>query len=125
MIQQFVIGGRLPGLNEYTRANRRNRYEAAKVKKQTQEVIIWEIRKARLKPFAKPIAIRYTWIEPNMRRDKDNISFAQKFIQDALVDAGILTNDGWKNIASISHAFRVCPSDPRIIVEMEEVNEDY
>lgn len=34
---KFFIPGRLPGLNDYTAANRYNRYAGAKMKKDTEE----------------------------------------------------------------------------------------
>jgi len=43
--------------------------------------------------WTKPIKIKFTWIESNKRRDLDNISFAKKFILDALVKYGKLTDD--------------------------------
>ena len=65
--------------------------------------------------------MRYTWYEPNRRRDKDNIcAGGRKVIQDALVKGGYLRNDGWKEIAGFSDEFRVDKSCPRIEVEIEE-----
>lgn len=52
--------------------------------------------------FNGPITMNYTWIEPDRARDKDNIAFARKFIQDSLVKFGYLRNDGWKHILGFS-----------------------
>ena len=51
--------------------------------------------------------MRYLWVEKNKRRDKDNIAFAKKFIQDALVKEKVLENDGWAQIESWTDAFTV------------------
>lgn len=121
MIQKFEIQGRLPGLNDHIKEERTNRYKGGKLKKSTQELICWYIKKANLKPQEEPTDIRFYWVEPNMRRDKDNIRFAAKYILDALVQMGILKNDGWKNIRNISDKFSVNPNNPRIVVTLESV----
>ena len=54
------------------------------------------------------------------RRDKDNIAFAKKFIQDSLVHAGVLQNDGWKHIEHFTDDFAVDPKNPRVEVVIEE-----
>nr|WP_278885619.1 RusA family crossover junction endodeoxyribonuclease [[Ruminococcus] torques] len=66
--------------------------------------------------------MRYKWFEKNRRRDLDNVSsFGRKVIQDALVRAHILQNDGWKEIVGFSDEFFVDAHNPRIEVEIEEV----
>lgn len=120
MIQTFTIEGRLDGLNEYTSANRSNPYAGAKMKKENQEAVMWAIKAARLKP-AGAVDVRITWIEKDMRRDPDNIRFAAKFILDALVQAGIIPNDTQRYIRGIHDRFMVNKSNPRIVVELEEV----
>ena len=42
-------------------------------------------------------------------------------IQDALVECGVLQNDGWKNIVGFSDDFFVDPKNPRIEVDIEEI----
>ena len=62
------------------------------------------------------------WYEPNKRRDLDNISsFGRKVIQDALVNLGVLENDGWQNIRGFNDEFRVSKDEPRIEVHIFEV----
>lgn len=57
-------------------------------------------------------------IEPNRRRDPDNIMAAQKFILDGMVQAGIIEDDGWRHIWSIKH--RVLKGEQaRVRVEIE------
>ena len=121
MAYRLVVEGRLPGLNEYIAAERGNRYKAAKLKREAQEVIGYAIRtQLRGVRIRNPVAMRYLWVEPNRKRDKDNITFARKFIQDALVEAGVLRNDGWKEIEGFSDSFAVEEKRPRIEVEITE-----
>lgn len=72
--------------------------------------------------ITKPVYIRYHWIEPNKKRDLDNISsFGRKVIQDALVKTKVLQNDGWANIVGFCDSFSVDKNNPRIEIEIEEV----
>lgn len=122
MIQCFEIPGRLPGMNEYTKANRANARNGARLKRDAQELVGWAIKAHHVRPVSKQVNVIVTWIEPNMRRDKDNIRSAIKFILDALVEQGILRNDGWKEIGDLSDCFMVNKKNPRVLVELEEVD---
>lgn len=69
----------------------------------------------------RPVFMEYTWVEPDRRRDMDNISsFGRKVIQDALVDVGVLEDDGWRNILGFSDRFEVDRKNPRIEVKIIE-----
>lgn len=120
MKQSFEIPGRLIGLNEYVNDCRRNRYAAAKIKKDNQERICWEIKRHKLKRMENMVNVSFVWIEPNMKRDKDNISFAKKFILDALVTMKIIPNDNWRWINNLSDRFAVNKANPRIIVTLDD-----
>ena len=118
-----LILPRLPGLNEYISAERSNKHAAAGMKRQCEREIRLCIRtqwKGKVR-FQRPVAMRYLWVEKNKRRDKDNIAFAKKFIQDALVKEKVIQNDGWKEIDSWTDAFAVDAQRPRVEVELEEV----
>lgn len=121
---EFVIMGTLPGLNEYINAERRNRYTGAALKKRAQSIVaIYACSLGSWRP-KKPVHMVYHWYEPNQRRDKDNISsFGRKVIQDALVQVGVLNNDGWKDISGFEDRFYVDRKNPRIVVELIEEEE--
>ena len=73
---KLTIPGLLPGLNEYIDAERsyKGKYKAASMKRQAQNVIGYMIRtQLRGVRFTRPVVIRYLWVEPSRRRDKDNI----------------------------------------------------
>ena len=118
---KLIIKGTLPGLNEYISAERANKHAAAEMKRKYQSAIMKYIKKC-LGPWKPktPVWMRYTWYEKDRRRDKDNISFARKFIQDALVKAGTIQNDGWKEIEGFDDTFLVDAKNPRIEVEIVE-----
>ena len=125
MTYKLTILGRLPGLNEYTAANRTNPYKGGKMKSDAEDVVIWQIRQQLKKlHITKPVLLKYDFIEPNKKRDLDNISsFAHKVIQDSLVKTGILVNDGWKEITGYLDQFYCDSKNPRIEVIIVEVGD--
>jgi len=114
---------RLHGLNEYVDAERSNRFKAAKIKRQTQddlEVIIrHEINAGRLHRHENLCALEIEWTEKDRRRDADNIAFAVKFIQDALVEMGVFPDDNRKYIDEIHHTV-ICGDDYSVKVTIKE-----
>ena len=93
------------------------------MKRRNEEKVLQEIYSqfGRLR-IKKPVIMKYTWYEPNKRRDLDNISsFGRKVIQDALVASKVLANDGWNEIKGFSDEFFVDSKNPRIeVLIMEE-----
>lgn len=123
MRYKFTIPGKLDNLNDYIAACRSNQYKGAKVKHQNERKVICAIyaKLGRIE-IRQPVYIRYHWYERNRRRDLDNVSsFGRKVIQDALVETGVLKNDGWKEIIGFSDAFDVDAEHPRIEVEIEVI----
>lgn len=117
---KLIIPGRLPGLNEITDAARTSKYESANMKKAYTELVAWHARSARLPRFDR-VDLVITWYEPNQKRDKDNIMAGQKFILDGLVQAGVIANDGWKQVGKITHDCQVDRENPRVEVELIEI----
>lgn len=122
---KFCIKGRLPSLNDYVLANRSYRYAGASMKKRVEKQIQESIEKAvnsgQLKRVTKyPVGLKITWYEPTKRRDIDNIVFAVKFIQDALVSTGVLENDSQRYISELNHTVLIDPKNPRVEVEILE-----
>lgn len=122
---KLVIHEMLPDLNDYIGALNASPYAGARMKKRVQEGIEWEaLAQIKIKFDGKrPVYMSYLWVERNTRRDKDNIAFAKKFIQDALVETGILKNDGWRQVCGFEDHFTVDSKHPRVEVIIEEVKE--
>lgn len=99
-MKHLLIEGELTALNEFINAERRNRYIAAKIKKDEtgycQDVA--EKSDLKLQETDFPCALIITWYVKNKRKDADNIAFAKKFILDGLVEAGVLPNDNRKYV---------------------------
>lgn len=49
------------------------------------------------------------------------MAFAKKFVQDALVQCGVLKDDGWKYVVGFSDRFEVDKENPRIEVLIKEI----
>lgn len=117
---ELRIKGRLPGLNEYIAAERTNRYKAAQMKREAEALVLWSAKASIRGKIPTPCVMHYTWVEPNKKRDMDNISsFGRKVIQDALVKGGYLPGDGWKYIHGFTDSFEV--GDPGVKVVCKEV----
>ncbi len=118
MTKTLTISGTLPNLNDYIAAERSNRYKAAAMKAEAEQLVRWFIiSQLRGVQFDSPVKMHYTWVEKNRRRDQDNVSsFGRKVIQDALVKAGVLKDDGWDEISGFSDTFAVDKYEPRIVV---------
>lgn len=123
MKQTFEIPGRLMGLNEWNNICKGSygKQRSAAKKREIEDDIIWCIKAGHVKPAKRKVFIHITWIEPNMKRDPDNIRFAAKFILDAMQKAGVIENDNQKHIDGIEDIFRLNRENPRIVVEIEEV----
>lgn len=112
---------KLPSLNDYIRSCRGNVY-AANNEKRHIEAALGIYMKA-LPRFESPVAIDFTWIEENRRRDLDNIAFAKKFILDALVKCGKLKDDNRKCVTAFTDSFRY-EKKAGVIVTIREVEDD-
>jgi len=120
----LTIGGSLPNLNEYTKANRTNIHVGANMKKQAEvKISAYILQQLRGVKTIDRCTIKFVWVEKDKRRDLDNICFAKKFILDALVKNSILKGDGWSCVTGFEDSFRVDKLRPRIEVCIEEVEE--
>lgn len=123
-----IVGFKIPGclmtLNEYTRITRGNRYASANAKTEQEMRICAAIRK-HLKGWKtdKPVWLTFIWVEKNCRKDKDNIAFAKKFIQDALVKCGTIRGDGWHDVIGFHDHFVGGVEDPHVQVWIQELDE--
>lgn len=130
MKYRLEIPFKLPSLNEYINKINSSYYVGNQFKKKIENEIILEIRRARNKyktlpkdTIDKPVKLKVYWYEDNKKRDLDNIASSKKFIQDALVRAGVLKNDSQKYIVGYEKDEFFCGKEftDRVIVEIEEI----
>lgn len=119
----LMIPGRLHNLNDLIAAERTNRHKGAKMKSDDEDVVCIAIRRCVGRTvIRKPVYMEYKWVEPNRRRDLDNISsYGRKIIQDSLVKMEVLKDDGWNEVVGFSDRFEVDKDNPRIEVLIKEV----
>lgn len=115
---KIIIPHRLAGLNDYIKALNNNRYQANCLKQEQEQLISLYLPKVKI---YNKIFLKILYVEKNRKRDLDNIAFAKKFIQDAMVKKGLLKNDGWGNIAGFEEKFEIDKNNPRIEIEIVEI----
>lgn len=119
-IASFWIPGQLPGMNDMTAKRGRGRgFAYADAKQKWTNDIAMLARSARVPHFDR-VHITYRWVEPNRKRDPDNIAAGHKHINDGLVLAKVLDNDGWKQISGWTDIFEVGPQ-PGVEITITEV----
>ena len=116
-MNKIEIPFRLPSLNNYINECRKNRYGAARIKKEVEADISWYINK--LPTYENPIKIHFHWVEENKRRDLDNVCFAKKFILDSMVKSGKLKNDNRNFVKGFMDTFEY-GKESKVILEIEE-----
>lgn len=119
---------RLPSLNDYINACRtsgvrgyyKNKHwnKGNDMKQRVQRDIEPYLKE--LGNFTKPVVVEFTWIEPDRRRDLDGVCFAKKFILDAMVNIGVITDDSQKYVKNFKDFFGYKKNEPKVIVEVIE-----
>lgn len=122
---KFVIPRELMDLNTFINSQRQNRYAGATAKKKETKFCAFHVRQAMKRGLAierYPIIVKFRWVMSNKRKDKDNISFAKKFVLDGMQAAGLIENDGWQQIENFEDSFDVDKENPRVEVEITYEN---
>ncbi len=99
----FVIPHRLVRLNEYIKAERGNRYHAAKLKREQTDLCSWYVPNVKID---EPVEIKMIWTVNRLSNDPDNVSMGAKFVLDAMVERGMLPKDNLTMIKKLTHEFR-------------------
>lgn len=83
--------------------------------------VSWYLRP--LPKFTVPIIIKFKWIEPNARRDRDNVcGGGAKVILDAMKHMGIIKNDSRRWVMDTQHDTTcIDKNNPRVELEIAEV----
>lgn len=121
MKQTLILPFRFPDFNEYDYKARSHWSKGAAMKREYTEAVAFVAKAQKIKPV-ESVRITFTWIEKNRKRDQDNIAFTKKFILDGLQMAGILTNDGWKQVIYFRDVFRV-DDEYEVRVELDDLKE--
>jgi hypothetical protein len=87
-----------PTLNEMIRMDRGGWQASVKEKREWTELIASSCKEAY--QFQGKIWLEYVWRVKNLARDNNNIAAATKYIDDGLVEAGVMADDSLKYIQS-------------------------
>lgn len=120
MKKRYVIKSKLPDLNTYINAERSNKYAGAKLKKTATDSIAWEIKSQKVKKKFDKFYVGIYYYCSNKRIDKDNHAFKKKFLFDGMKLAGLIVDDGWKNVNDWDEYFLIDKNNPRIEFEISE-----
>jgi Holliday junction resolvase RusA-like endonuclease len=114
----FTIYGKLPTLNDYTNKNRTHWGAGAGMKAKATQAAAAAC-KGIIIPEDKTVVLHYDWYV-STKHDLDNIAFGQKFIQDGMVEAGVLKNDSPKYIVGFTHDFHKTEKETdKVVVSIE------
>lgn len=106
-MNEFIIHGKLPTMNEVISANRQNKYVGAKLKKDAEYMICCDIMRAlglgELKIAENPVAVLIDYYQSNRRTDVDNIQSSTKFILDAMKKCRVIKDDSQRYVRQIYH----------------------
>jgi hypothetical protein len=108
---EFFIAGKLPTLNEYTLAQRRNKYAGAAMKTKATDICAVAASEIKKLPNCR-YDMLLVWNLANQKTDPDNLYFAVKFILDGLVKSGRLANDGCAQVGKVAHEWIQDRSQP-------------
>lgn len=120
----LFIPGPLPSLNDLIDAAKGKGGTGvgySTLKHRWTEAVFWRAKAARL-PALERIFVRFTWVEKDRSRNPDNIAAGgRKPSLDGLVQAKVIKNDGWKQVAGWIDAFVVgAPAGVRLEIYSEE-----
>lgn len=121
--ETLVIPGRFPGMNEVVASARRNRFLGAQQKREHTARVGWLAKESGIPPFEGPVEIRFKFIEPNRRRDLDNIlAGAVKFSLDGLIEAKTIVSDSQKYVKSLGFELGTPDkANSRVIIQISDL----
>jgi Holliday junction resolvase RusA-like endonuclease len=102
-------------------AQNKHRYAGAHLKKTETVRCAMAAIAGRVPRYKTPVKLHFRWIEPNRKRDLDNIRYGAKWILDGLRESGKLTNDGWACVVGMSDEWLIDKVNPRIEIVITEV----
>lgn len=116
---KLIIYGEYPTLNEIIKAAKSHHMVYANQKKDyTAQTMIFTRKEKKIKGLND---YTFVWYRKNKRNDPDNIQVGTKYLFDGLIKGGQLENDGWNQVNSITHKFKVDKKHPRVEVFISEV----
>lgn len=120
-LQVLRIDGIPPNLNKY-----RNMYfhQLNTEKKAWQKLVASAVISQNIKPVKRIKQTYEFYFKTQCRHDPDNYAACAKFLNDGLVHAGILVDDDFDHIESLTIKQGGFSKDPYILIKLEEVEDE-
>ena len=123
---KLMLDRKMPGINQVLHASKK---EQAMMKREYTSYVARELNKQGCVPDAtySHIRINATFYEPQEGRDPDNLLIAFKYINDALICAGMVDDDSISQISFGSLSFKANARKFGIVLEFEcdEFEDDF
>ena len=116
---KLVIPGQFPTMNTIIDKSKTHWSKYKRMKDNYDAIVQYYVEQQRIK-FFEAVKLNITYYRKDKRTDPDNIAAAKKFIIDGLVSAGVLEDDGWKQVKGFKESWEVDKDNPRIEIELEE-----
>ncbi|MGM0437530.1 MAG: Holliday junction resolvase [Bacillota bacterium] len=117
---KLVIPGELPTMNRIINESKTHWSNYKKMKETFDDTVVFFAEKQEI-PFFKSVKLNITYYRSDKRVDPDNIVAGKKFIIDGLVEAGVLEEDGWKQIKGFKETWEKNKENPRTEIILQEV----
>lgn len=103
LLGSFKIPYRFPSINTYINECRRHRKAGNALKRECTDIAGMHAISNGIKPVRQPVIIGLRFLEPDKKRDVDNVYSGAKFILDGLVRANILPDDSQKWVVDVGY----------------------
>ena len=126
-MNKIIIPHELIDLNKFINSQRANRFGGAKVKKDQTNLCTMYIKRAMSNGLVVddyPLILTFNWFVKDRRKDPDNVAFSKKFILDGMQEAGLIENDGYRQIYGFEDTFQVDKENPRVEIELRSVSDE-
>jgi hypothetical protein len=116
-MQRLWVPGKLPSMNELLGARRAGKHDGYnRIKKEWEQTVAWNALAQGFRPVG-PSHFAYLYYRDSARGDPSNFMFgAIKIIEDALVGAKMLANDGQKHVLSITLGWKVSERSQGVVL---------
>ena len=116
--QSFTIPNRLASYGELLATGVNNSKDLKAREKHNLHLVNWAIERADIAPIRRSCKVHIHWVEPNSSRKPAHVAASAVFIEQALVNAGIVNDP--VQITHIFSTFHVNADNPRIEVTIED-----
>ncbi len=118
---RVVIEGCPPTLNQVIEAAKAHYGKYSSLKSKWTDRAELAVSEHGVKFQHTTFTIKCVWYWKDKRTDPDNVGSAVKFLLDGLVEAELLSGDGWKQVKHLEHVFRIDRDNPRVEIVITEV----